>query len=91
MIFRFVYVCIVGFSFSNEIYQQIKVDNVSDDDISLFQYSGIEFDHADYRRGEYIEFAISNRDLSTLNNRKMRDARSFFSEGLITCFHICEI
>ena len=68
MIFRFVYVCIVGFSFSNEIYQQIKVDNVSDDDISLFQYSGIEFDHADYRRGEYIEFAISNRDLSILNN-----------------------
>ena len=68
MILRLMYICIVSFLFSNEIYHQIKVDNVSDDDISLFQYSGIEFDHADYRRGEYIEFAISNRDLSILNN-----------------------
>ena len=68
MILRLIYICIVSFLFSNEIYHQIKVDNVSDDDISLFQYSGIEFDHADYKRGEYIEFAISNRDLSILNN-----------------------
>lgn len=29
-------------------------------------------------------FLITYRYLSTLNNRKMRDARSFFTEGLIT-------
>jgi heme/copper-type cytochrome/quinol oxidase subunit 1 len=29
-------------------------------------------------------FLVTYRYLSTLNNRKMRDARSFFSEGLIT-------
>ena len=27
---------------------------------------------------------VTYRYLSTLNNRKMRDARSFFTEGLIT-------
>ena len=68
MILKLIYICIISFSFSSEIYQQIRVDNVSDDDISLFQYSGIEFDHADYRKGEYIEFAISTKDLSILNN-----------------------
>jgi heme/copper-type cytochrome/quinol oxidase subunit 1 len=29
-------------------------------------------------------FLVTYRYLSTLNNRKMRDARSFFSEALIT-------
>lgn len=29
-------------------------------------------------------FLVTYRYLSTLNNRKMRDARSFFTEGLIT-------
>lgn len=29
-------------------------------------------------------FLVTYRYLSTLNNRKMRDARSFFAEGLIT-------
>jgi hypothetical protein len=29
-------------------------------------------------------FLVTYKYLSTLNNRKMRDARSFFSEGLIT-------
>jgi len=28
-------------------------------------------------------FLVTYRYLSTLNNRKMRDSRSFFSEGLI--------
>jgi len=28
-------------------------------------------------------FLVTYRYLSTLNNRKMRDARSFFAEGLI--------
>jgi len=28
-------------------------------------------------------FLVTYRYLSTLNNRKMRDAKSFFSEGLI--------
>ena len=30
------------------------------------QYSGIDVDHADYSRGYYIEFAISEYDLSIL-------------------------
>jgi len=30
-----------------------------------------------------VNFIITYRYLSTLNNRKMRDARSFFSESLI--------
>jgi len=29
-------------------------------------------------------FLVTYRYLSTLNNRKMRDSRSFFAEGLIT-------
>ena len=76
MILRLVYICIISFSFSNEIYQQIRVDNVSDDDISLFHYSGIEFDHADYVRGGYIEFAISTKDLS---NATVAVSRLYFS------------
>ena len=43
----FTYVLLLGFSFSNEIYKQIRIDNISEDDISLFQYSGIDIDHAD--------------------------------------------
>lgn len=30
-----------------------------------------------------INFLITYRYLSTLNNRKMRDARAFFTEGII--------
>ena len=41
----------------SEIYKQVKVLHVSSDDINLFQTSGIEFDHADYNHGEFIEFA----------------------------------
>ncbi len=64
----FIYVLLLGFSFSNEIYKQIRIDNISEDDISLFQYSGIDIDHADYQRNQYIEFAISSTDLSTLDS-----------------------
>ena len=64
----FIYVLLLGFSFSNEVYKQIRIDNISEDDISLFQYSGIDIDHADYQRNKYIEFAISSKDLSTLDS-----------------------
>ena len=59
---------LVSLTFSSEVYKQIRVDNITDDDIALFQYNGIDIDHADYKRGHFIEFAISVKDLSVLEN-----------------------
>ena len=52
----------------NEIYKQIKISHVSSDDISLFQTSGIDIDHANYEFGQFIEFAISENDIIILDN-----------------------
>ena len=62
----FISCLLLTFLFPNEIYKQVRVNNVDNDDLSLFQYSGIEIDHADYSRGYYIEFAISEEDISIL-------------------------
>jgi len=59
---------LISFVIPNEIYKQIRVNNVDNDDISLFQYNGIDIDHAHYNRGYYIEFAISESDITILNN-----------------------
>ena len=55
---------ILSFSFliPAEIYKQIRISNVDSDDISLFQVSGIDIDHANYIEGQFIEFAISEID-----------------------------
>ena len=63
----FIYILLLSFGISNDIYKQIRIDNISQDDISLFRYSGIDIDHADYQSGQYIEFAISEYDLSILD------------------------
>ena len=63
---KLIYIVFLCFAFSSEIYKQIRVENVTEDDIALFQHSGIDIDHADYQRGHFIEFAISNRDLSII-------------------------
>ena len=63
----FIYILLLSFGISNDIYKQIRIDNISQDDISLFRYSGIDIDHADYQSGQYIEFAISEHDLSILD------------------------
>ena len=55
----------LGFLIPNELYKQIKITNVASDDISLFQGSGIDIDHANYVQGQFIEFAISQNDLSS--------------------------
>jgi len=54
--------------FCSQNYMQIKVDYVSDDDIALFQNSGINIDHAIYQKGRHIEFAISEYDVEKLIN-----------------------
>ena len=58
----------LGFLIPNEIYKQIRISNVDSDDVSLFQVSGIDIDHANYIQGQFIEFAISENDLSILDN-----------------------
>ena len=63
----FIYMLLLSFGISNEIYKQVRVNNVTEDDISLFQYRGIDIDHASYLSGQYIEFSISERDLSILD------------------------
>ena len=50
----FIYMLLLSFGISNEIYKQVRVNNVTEDDISLFQYKGIDIDHASYRSGQYI-------------------------------------
>ena len=59
---------ISSFLIPNEIYKQIKISHVDSDDISLFQARGIDIDHANYAQGEFIEFAISENDLSILDD-----------------------
>ena len=54
--------------FCSQNYMQIRVNHVSDDDINLFQSSGIDIDHAIYQEGRYIEFAISEYDVDKLIN-----------------------
>ena len=63
----FIYILLLSFGISNDVYKQIRINNVAEDDVSLFQYSGIDIDHADYQSGQYIEFAISEHDLSILD------------------------
>tara|TARA_Y100001970_G_scaffold225108_1_gene277834 strand:- start:864 stop:3068 length:2205 start_codon:yes stop_codon:yes gene_type:complete len=59
---------ILNFLIPNEIYKQIKINHVDVDDISLFQISGLDIDHANYEDGHFIEFAISEYDISILDN-----------------------
>ena len=54
----FICLLLLNLVIPNEIYKQIRISNVDNDDVSLFQYSGIDIDHAHYSRGYYIEFAI---------------------------------
>ncbi len=69
MKYRLLYIFLVlNILIPSEIYKQIKISHVSSDDINLFQTSGIEFDHADYKHGEFIEFAISEDDISILDD-----------------------
>jgi len=59
---------VLSFLIPNQIYKQIKILHVDSDDIALFQTSGIDIDHANYQHGQFIEFAISLDDISTLDN-----------------------
>ena len=59
---------ILNFLIPNEIYKQIKINHVDVDHISLFQISGLDIDHANYEDGHFIEFAISEYDISILDN-----------------------
>ena len=65
---KLIYMLLLCFTFSSEVYKQIRIENITEDDIDLFQYSGIDIDHAEYERGQFIEFAISTRDLSILDD-----------------------
>lgn len=60
-------ILLVSNAYSNEIYKQIRIENVDESDISLLQYSGIDIDHSNYSRGNFIEFAISQNDLNILD------------------------
>ena len=64
----FICLLLLNLVIPNEIYKQIRISNVDNDDVSLFQYSGIDIDHAHYSRGYYIEFAISENDINILDN-----------------------
>mgnify|MGYP001431880445 CR=1 FL=1 len=59
---------VLSFLIPSQIYKQIKILHVDSDDIALFQTSGIDIDHANYQHGQFIEFAISLDDISTLDN-----------------------
>ena len=95
----FIYILLLSFGISNDIYKQIRIDNISQDDISLFRYSGIDIDHADYQSGQYIEFAISEHDLSILDALGYEyhiiheDLQVFYVQELvsISCDMNCEI
>ena len=68
---KFKLLCIlvgIGLLFPYEIYKQIRVLNVDSEDISLFQYTGIDIDHSTYEEGSYIEFAISENDIQKLED-----------------------
>ena len=54
--------------FSNQNYMQIRISNVNNEDIALFQYAGVDIDHANYEIGSYIEFAISDYDIDKIIN-----------------------
>ena len=51
---------------SNQNYMQIRISNVNNEDIALFQYAGVDIDHANYEIGSYIEFAISDYDIDKI-------------------------
>ena len=53
----------IAFLFPVEIYKQIKISHVDSDDITLFRSSGVDFDHAHFIHGEFIEFAVSEEDI----------------------------
>ena len=59
-------VCMISNIFTNEIYKQIRIENIDKTDISLLQYSGIDIDHSTFSSGHFIEFAISEYELSIL-------------------------
>lgn len=65
---KLVYMLLFCFAFSSEFYKQIRVENITEDDIALFKHNGIDIDHAEYERGQFIEFAISTRDLFILDD-----------------------
>ena len=63
----------LGFLIPNELYKQIKITNVASDDISLFQGSGIDIDHANmFDRILVQDHGGRIKPLSTLTSEYIR-------------------
>ena len=69
MLKRLLYIALVfNFIFSHEIYKQIKIYKPSIKIMYELNKLGAELDHANYKKDEYIEFAISNSLLEQVSS-----------------------
>ncbi len=74
--------------FSHEMYKQIRVNNPTTEIMYQLSTLGAELDHAEYKRGEYIEFVATNSFLNKLNDFEIQyeviheDLQAFYQSRL---------
>ena len=80
--------CLTGMLPAKEIYKQVRVHSDTPNTISILQESGLDIDHSYQKHGQWIEFAISARNIHLLNETHLNydiiheDLESFYASRL---------
>ena len=80
-------ILLLAFSFSIEIYKEIKIKNIPNSTIPFLSSIGIDLDHI-YKKNDFIQFVVSEYDLHKLNKHNVNysiiheDIQSFYESRL---------
>ena len=81
-------ILLITFSFSVDVYKEIKITNIPNSTIPFLSSIGIDLDHI-YKKDDFIQFVISEYDLAKLNIHNVNyniiheDIQSFYESRLI--------
>jgi hypothetical protein len=76
--------------FSAEVFKQIRIEPIDETTISTLQSIGIDLDHVYQKKGVFIEFAVSESDITRIEDRNIsfevvhEDLQSFYEHRLTT-------
>ena len=89
-IFRCIFILFsLSIILSKELYKEIKIDNPDSEIISILHDNGVHIDHAHFLKGEYLIFAVSEKELEIINslnidNEILIDNLELFYESRLT-------
>ena len=81
------FILLITFSFSFEIYKEIKISNLPSSTIPFLSSIGVDLDHI-YKQKDFIQFVISAYDLNKLDYYNVdyeiihEDIQSFYASRL---------